>query len=160
MSVIDAARNVADDFPGGAKALAQRIDKNPFSLMHELSGTGTAKLGLLDSVKITRASRDLRILNAFADEFGCVVLPLPEALQADGSDSMQHLSVLAKEFGDVVQEVSASHADGDISANEMARIERQWSELVAAGQRLVAQLRSKHEESKPAHLRQVPSRAA
>lgn len=160
MSVIDAARNLADDFPGGAKALAQRMDKNPFSLMHELAGTGTAKLGLLDSVKLTRISRDLRILNAFAGEFGCLVLPMPEALQADGSDAMQHLAVLAKEFGDVVQEVSASQADGDISANEMARIERQWSELVLAGQQLVTRLRTKHEASKPAHLRDVSNRAA
>lgn len=154
MSVLDAARNVADDYPGGAKALAQRMDKNPFTLMHELAGTGTAKLGLLTAVKMTTRSGDLRILNEFASECGCLVLPMPEALrELHGGELMRQLARTAKEFADLVSEVSGDLADDKVSDNEMARIVREWSELVATGQTLVAGVRAKHDADKPSHLR-------
>jgi hypothetical protein len=74
-------------------------------------------------------------------------MPLPDALMVEGNDTMRNLSQLAKEFGDVVQEVSTSAADGLISANEMARVDRQWGELVAAGQRMMVHLRTLHDAS-------------
>lgn len=155
MSVMDAARNVAEDYPGGASALAPRIDKNPTTLNHELHETGAAKLGLTTAVKMTRRTGDLRILNAFAAEAGCLVLALPEALQVEGSETMHDLGLLAKEFSDVVQEVMAACADGEVTANELVRVRRQWAELVAAGQRMLHGVHVKHEASKPGALRAV-----
>lgn len=155
MDVMDAARNLAEDYPGGAKALALRIDKNPTTFSHELHGTGAAKLGLVDAVKASKRSDDARILNAFAEEMGCMVLQLPDALLVEGNVAMQDLGKLAKEFADVVQEVSLTCADDNVTANELGRVERQWGELLAAGQRVIAGLRAKHEAGKPDHLRVV-----
>jgi len=155
MDVMDAARTLAHDQPGGATALAVRMGCNGTTLNHELRETGGAKLGLRRAVLMTVLTGDLRILNAFAAEAGCMVLQLPEALQVDGNECMQDLGRTAKEFADVVQEVSASCADGDITANELQRVERQWAELVTAGQRLLAGLRARHEEGKPQHLKAV-----
>lgn len=149
MDVMTAACNVAEDYPGGARKLAADIGRNGTSFSHELSRTGSAKLGLHDAVKMTLRSRDLRILHAFATECGQMCVPLPEALMVDGDFTMQSLGAVAKEFADVVQEVSTTCADGSISANELARVERQWGELVAAGQSLLAQMRAKHEAEKP-----------
>lgn len=154
-SVLDAARNVAEDYPGGARALALRIDKNATSFAHELAETGTAKLGLATAVKMTARTRDLRILNAFATEAGCMVMPLPEALAVEGDQALQQLATLAREFSDVVGSVTDACADGAISANELARVERQFGELVAAGQALVGTLRAQHEAARPAALRAV-----
>jgi hypothetical protein len=160
MDVITAACNVAEDYVGasgkGARALAVDIDKNPVTLSHELNETGGAKLGLRTAVKMTRRSRDLRILNAFAQECGCMVLALPEALQLEGSAAMQDLGHTAKEFADVVAEVSARIADGEISENDLRAIEREWGELVAAGQGMVARLRAKRDADSAARLRAVP----
>jgi hypothetical protein len=155
MSVMDAARNLAEDYPGGAAALALRIDKNPSSFSHELHEAGIAKLGLVTAVKMTRRTGDRRILNAFAAEAGCMVLPLPEALAVEGDDAMQMVSDLAREFNDVVQAFVGAVADRDVNGNEMVGIRRQWSELQLVGQRLVGYAESLHEAGKPAHLRAV-----
>lgn len=150
MSVLDAARNMADKYPGGATALALRIEKNHNTFLAELNQTGTAKLGLLTAVMASKAARDWRILNAFASELGAMVLPLPEVMLQDGDAAIQDLGRLAKEFADVVQETSQSLSDGNISANELESVERQWGELIVAGQQLMANLRARHEASKPA----------
>jgi hypothetical protein len=156
MNVIDAARNVAEDYEGGASALALRIDKNPTTLLHELNETGTAKLGLVTAVKMSARAKDPRILNAFALQLGYMVLPLPEALAVEGNETMQDLAHVAKEFAEVIQEVTSSYADdGRISENELAKIEKQFGELLASGQSMLARIRASHEQARPAHLREV-----
>lgn len=148
-AVLDAARNLADDYPGGCQALGPRIGKPGFSLSHELKGSGTAKLGLLTAVQMTTRTGDLRILNAFAAEAHCMVLPLPEALALDGCQAMAHVANVAAEFNDVVQAFVAAVSDGKVSANELAAIRRQWGELQAAGQHLLAHAEQVHMAGKP-----------
>lgn len=146
--VMHAANNVAEDFPGGATALALAIDKNPNTLHHELAEHGTAKLGLRTAVKMTRRAKDARILNAFAASCGYMVLPMPEVLDLAGDDAMRRLSETAKEFSDLVQVVAGSLGDG-ISANELTRIRREYGELMVAGQQLMALLEAQHQASLP-----------
>lgn len=157
-AVLYAACNTAEDFPGGTSAIAAAIGKNKFSLMHELSGTGSAKLGLVDAVKIMKRAKDLRIGHAIAAEVGCMLLPLPEALLVEGDDTMRDLASVTKEFSDVMHQVSASAADGRISDNEMARAEREWAELMAAGVQMMVRLRAKHQAGRLDTVR--PLRAA
>jgi hypothetical protein len=145
MDVQTAAQNVAEDYRGaggsGARALAADIGKNPTTFAHQLVEQGGAVLGLKTAVKMTQRSQDLRILNAFAAEVGCMVLHLPETLAVEGNPAMMDLGKMAKEFADVVQEVCATCSDGDVSANELARVEREWGEVVVAGQNVIAALR-------------------
>jgi hypothetical protein len=155
MSVMDAARNVAEDYPGGARAVAARIDKNETTFSHELNETGGAKLGLVTAVKMTNRTKDLRILNAFAAEAGCMVLPLPEALNVDGNDAMHLVSRLAGEFNDVVQRFVSAVGDGEVTGNEVEAIRREWSELQAVGQKVVSYAEALHQAGKPEHLRMV-----
>lgn len=154
LSAEEAAFNVAHDFrPGGASGLARAIDYNPTTLSHEVKRQGGAKLGLATAVKMTQRSGDMRILNAFAAECGAMVVLLPEALDVAGDRTMQDLSALAKEFGDVVQAAAGALADGSVNANELAEVRRQWSELLVVGQRMMAGIEARHEASKPAFLR-------
>lgn len=153
-SIMDAARNLVED-NGGVRALAPRIDKNETTLAHELTETGSAKLGLVTAVKLSKRTGDLRILNAIAAEMGCMVLVLPDALRVEGDATMHNLAAVAKEFSEVVGQVSASCGDGQITENELKRIEREWGELLAAGQQLMAGLRAQHESEKPESLRVV-----
>lgn len=155
MNVMDAARNVAEDYPGGAKALALRIDKNHNTFSHELKETGDAKLGLLTAVKISDRTGDLRILNAFAEAMGCMVLPLPAALAVDGSDAMQLVSSLAGEFNDVIQSFVGAIKDNQVKGHQLADIRRQWAELQVVGQKMVAYAEALHEAAKPEYLRAV-----
>ena len=150
-SLLHAAANTAEDFAGGVTGMAAAIGKNKFSLMHELSRTGSAKLGLEDAAKMVRRSGDPRIANAFAEECGGVFVPLPSSLAAT-SGTLADLGKLAGEFAQLVQEVSKDAGDNDVSDNAMARIEREWSETVAAGQVLMGHLRADREarRSRPA----------
>lgn len=137
-SVMHAAQNVAEDYEGGASALARAIDKKEFTLLHELAGTGSAKLGLETAVKMTRRTRDLRILHAFAREFGQQCTPLPESLEAGDDECMLALGVVVRESGDVCQELcKCLGSDGDINDNELDRILREGGELVAAVHKLM-----------------------
>lgn len=157
MNVLDAAFNLVHDQPGGAGPLALRLGKRPGTLSHEIRHEGFAKLGLVDALKISQITGDLRILNAFADELGCMVLPLA---QSTGSDDavMRCVATLAREFSDVVASAVDADSDGKITANELAKFEGQWAELIAAGHGLLGHLRGRYEAGVPAHMRtQAPS---
>lgn len=148
----DAFRNTIDDH-GGAKTMASRVDMNHWSLSHQATESGTARAGLLVAQKVMRATGDLRIINAMAEDLGCIVSPMPAALLAHDDDAMRRLAQLAKEFADVVQAVTLTASDGEVCDNEMATLEREWSEMVAVGQGVMAMLRKMNADSKPARLR-------
>lgn len=153
-AVLDAAFNLIHDYPGGANALAPRIAKNPTTLCHEARGQGTAKLGLADALKMSAMTGDPRILNAFAGELGYAVIPLHASAAAEGG--LERLGQLAQEFADVVRTTGTALADGRVTVTELKRVEREWADLVACGQGLIAHLAQVNAEGRPKHLREVP----
>jgi hypothetical protein len=150
-NVLDAAFNLVHDYPGGATSLAPRLKRNATTLSHEVKATGTAKLGLVDAVKMSVLSNDRQILNAFAAECGCFVLPLPTVDM--GMDAFHGLADAAQEFGKWVASVADAAADGRVTANELARVDQEVAELFARAQSVRATLATLHEASKPAHIR-------
>ncbi len=144
----DAAFALVRAYPGGAESLGPRFSKNPTTLNHEVKGTGQAKLGLDDAAAMSVLSGDLRILNEFAAECDCMVLRMPTCLD-DGNGAMLQVARMAREFGDLVSSVSDVMADGQVTANELTRVRREWSALLAEGQALLAHLEAKHEEAIP-----------
>lgn len=155
MSVLDAAYNVVHDHPGGASALAPRLGKRSDVLSHEVKAYGSAKLGLVDAVKVTELTGDLRILHAFAVQCGQVCVPLPDGLSAvvDGQQVLVALGKASHEFAQLCAEVCAGLADGTISDNELARIDRESGQLVAMLHVLSGSIRANNLAAKPAVLR-------
>lgn len=141
MNVLQAAFNVIHDAEGGAQALGRALGKRDGVLSHEVNpNRHDAKLGLADAVKISVLTGDRRIANAFASEVGCMLVPLPAAgVGCDGAAAKT--AALAKEFGELMAELSVDLADGQVSDNERSRIEREGGELVAALQQLLAEVR-------------------
>lgn len=148
MNLLDAAYNLVADYPGGAHSLAPRIGKGVSTLSHELTATGTAKLGLLDAEKMTELADDNRILSAWATARGQMLLPLPKIAAQLDDDCMIRLAGSAKEFGEVCSEVASDLADGTITDNELARIDRETGELIASLQSLRASLAVRNQASK------------
>lgn len=134
----------------GAANLAPVLSKTPGTLSHEVSPTTPhAKFGLADAVALTKWTGDLQILNAFAAEAGCMVVPL--LAEVPGTEGVaSRTAQLAREFGELMMELSTGLADGHVSGNELGRIEREGSELMAALQHLLAQVRSIHQRDVPA----------
>ncbi len=152
-AVLDAAFHLVHDYPGGAVSLAPRMGKSGTTLSHECKATGTAKLGLVDAVKLSHLTGDLRILNAFASECGCLVLPMPAP---DGAvDTFHALAEAAREFGKFVTSVADAAADGQVTANELARVDGELASMLAASQAIRATLAQIHEAGKPSALRAV-----
>ena len=149
MNVADAAYNVGEDYrDGGTAGLARRMGKNPTSLSHELTRTGTAKLGLLDAVKMSVMSGDLRILQAFADACGMTLVPLPPPSGLSTQECIQRLGVASERFGLVAADTCAILADGKVNSNELARFRSEKGNLSNAMHQLDQALAAKCEEGR------------
>lgn len=154
-AILDAAYHVVHDYQGGAESLAPRLKKSYTTLCHEVTATGSAKLGLLDAVKITDFSGNLSILRAWATHAGQQLVPLP--IVGDPSDEcLVRVATMAREFGELVTEVTSDLGDGSISDNEMGRIQREAGELIGAVHQLLGALQQRNLMSKPPRERQVP----
>ena len=156
-NVLDAARRVAKAYPGGIDALALRLTKHPTTLRHELAGAPNYKLGAEDLEEMTQLAMAVSQPNALEalctlnTNCGQLAIPLPEALAGAGGDTMRRLGEVAKEFSDLVREVSARTADGDVSSNDLKAIDKELSELIGSAHALRADLGRQHEADKLNH---------
>lgn len=131
VDVMLAAYHLVNDHPGGASTLAPLLGKVPATLSHEVNPNyPTAKFGLQDAVTLSTFTRSTLILDAFASQMNAVVVPLPDAQSA--GTTFAALSTMATEFADLVAKVTDAVADGRVSPNELAAVQREASHLVAA----------------------------
>lgn len=91
MNVDDAAYAVVHAYPGGADALAARMNKSAAVLRSKVRPTcDTHHLTLREAQHITALTDDPRILEAFAQDTGRIVLKMP----VDGDDQVSDMAVL------------------------------------------------------------------
>lgn len=140
MSVADAAYNVVHDYPGGAAALQVRMGKT--NLSGEVNpNVPTAKLSVGDAVTVQLMANDFRILYAMAAQCQHFPpVPMPEGLGLGDQPCMRTLSQTAKEFSDVVSATAEALAKDSVSDNDLAKVAKEWSELIVMGQTLMQQL--------------------
>jgi len=156
MNVQTAAFNLVHDHPGGTSALAPLLGKSTSTLNHEVDPNyPTAKLGLADALKLTLLTKNHSILNAFAMACHCMVVPLPACSDSDDDDTFQSVTRVAREFAELISQVSEVTADGAVSDNELRRVEREATELVAAIQAVLTALKLRNERSRPKMFREV-----
>lgn len=91
MNVDDAAYAVVHDYPGGADALAARMNKSAAVLCSKVRPNCTTHhLTLREAQDITALTDDPRILEAFARDTGRIVLKMP----TDADDQVSDMAVL------------------------------------------------------------------
>lgn len=148
MDVLTAAYHLVHDYPGGPASLAPRLDKSASTLAHECQpGYPGAKLGLQTAVRMSVLAGDRRILNAFAADMGCMVVPATAPALTD-LQALQALGALAAAFADVVQETTGAMVDGQVSDNELHRLEREGGELLVALQQVLQVARANNQRSR------------
>lgn len=156
--VLDAAYHTVHDYPGGAPALAARLGKRPAVLCHEVApgpSNASAKFGLMDAMRIMAMTGDHRVLFSACGALGYVAVPTPEHHQT-GDDAVDVAAALSaacdatQRWGELIGSVGDSPRDGRVTGNELARIAKEWGQVVAAGQHLVALVTEIHEAGKPA----------
>ena len=144
MSISDAAYNVVHQYPGGAAALQLRMGKTNLSGEVNPNVKG-AKLSIEDAVTVQNLANDYRILYAMAaDCRHFLPLPMPDGLELADDQCIKTVSELVKESADVVTATVESLADGDVSDNDLARFDRECSELMIKMQQLRHQLACKN----------------
>jgi hypothetical protein len=160
MNILEAARDLAKNYPGSYGAMAQRLGKHPDTLRREVNASPGFKLGLEDAEEMTQFAREvaqtnaLVLLSAFAANCGQMLMPLPGSPQQQ-DECMVRLAALAREFSDLVAEVSGDLSDGHVSGNELKRIEGKGGEVISALQSLLASVHSRHEAGKPSNIRRA-----
>ena len=158
MHAVDATRLTMRSYPGGIAAIALRMGRSASSLEKETRCQPGHKMGLLDALEVMQLAREARsdhalaALNALADALGCMVLELPAREDVDSS-TVVDVAALMRECAELVTEVVDADADRIITRNELARLERSWGEVVAAGQAMLLRLRARHAAGKPASER-------
>lgn len=154
MNLRDSARNLARRLHGGIEAWSLRVGKNPTSGRHELAGTAGYKFGLEDAELLTQFAMEsgvpdpLQILNTFAANCGAMVIPLP-GLYESGVSTMEDLASAAKEFAEFVATSAQASADGKVTSNELADVDKELSHLIGCAQRVRSGLAAIHEGDKP-----------
>jgi hypothetical protein len=139
MNAMDAAFLVAHEYPGGAKALGERMGMTDLSdrvnpnLSHRI-------LGLQQAVMMQLLAKDYRVLYAMALELNHLPpVPLPEGL-AGSEVCHQTMSALALECGALMAEVVHDLSDNKVTTVELNAARRKWATLVATGQQLLQQM--------------------
>jgi len=161
--ILDAFQRLAQAYPGGVAAVAQRLDKHPGTLRHELCppAGSSAKLGVEDALQIMRLCQQLGMpgalvpLDKIEAEFDRHAVPLMVPRNDLEADLAVDLAKLALRVGQLAEEVAEDARDGEINANELRRIEANGEALLVAAHTLLAHCRAKHEASKPANLQRV-----
>lgn len=133
-----ACYHAVHDYPGGVGAIAGMHGKNAAVLQNKLNpNLNSHNLNISDLEMIAITTHDTRILQSICSWFGAgyYVLPLCDT---DETGLLEKSSVLARELGELMGAVSSALADGKVNQDEVAEMERQLLEMMAAGQALVA----------------------
>lgn len=118
MNVADAAYAVVHDYEGGSESLAPRLGMSAAVLRAKVNrNTDRNILSLREAVDITVLSGDLRILEAFAAELECTVMPIESAM-GQGATVLSTLMQRSVAEGELMRTVHDALQDGVISSNE------------------------------------------
>lgn len=124
LNVLDAAFNVAHDYPGGIPALAQRMDISPNVLQKKFDpNVDTHHLHLVQAVKAEIITKDYRILYAHAEALGYLVWKKPE-VQNDGNGLLDDLVDVNTSSSAVLAEFQKMYADRKVKRRELKRFDR------------------------------------
>jgi hypothetical protein len=149
MNSLDALRLMVDAYPGGREAVALRRGKSPEVLRKELAGAPGFKLGVVDACAI--AAMCAEVGSEHADAYalavaahgGTQVVPLPRR-EDGGADLVQRASAMVREAADVMSSVATAMADGAVSRNDLAAIEKEAAEASAAILSVLCAVRAAH----------------
>lgn len=130
MNVQDAAHLIGSEYPGGAKALAVRMDIGAAVFTGKLSPADKAHvLGLVESVRMQQLAGRFDILYAMAEELDHVCIRKPAFESADVSEATATVCV---EFGQFLNEVTETMKDKTVTKNELKRMQKELTELIAS----------------------------
>lgn len=149
---LEAARRVAQDYPGGIAALARKLGRNPQVLAHQLNPEQEHhNLGLATAVAMTDAAEDERILDSWAALRGKVLVSVPDGSVGD-EELFDSVLLLDQLKGDFAQHLVNARRDGVIDPAEHM--------VLVSVLRKVQQQTANLEQGVGAQVRRLPEKTA
>lgn len=154
MNKRDAALLLAKRFPGGIAGAAMRLGKKEDTLRKELTGVHGYKWGSDDEETLTQLAQasgvedPLQVYSTACRNVGALLIPLPTNLPEDGN-TWRGLADVGREFTEFVTSVADSAADERYTPNELKRVEREFADVVARGQAVLAHMRAQVDAARP-----------
>jgi hypothetical protein len=129
-----ACYHAAYDYPGGLPVVAVMMDKSPHTLRKKLDpGQDSHLLTLEEATHILRITKDPRILDAIGAEGDAVWFRPDEVASAPADmDVLRTSTSLMERAVAVISELESALADGDIDAEERARLDERFMRLSQA----------------------------
>lgn len=162
MDITLALQRAVRAYPHGTQALAAAMGMSATTLNHKTSPTyPTQFCSPEEMLQLMEITGDDGALHALAHARHCVLVPLPQRGEAGGDETLTALLLDAvREFAEATEAVTKavqekSAGKREIKANELATIESEGTQAIAAIQQLMAWAARAHEDTKPAHLRAV-----
>lgn len=156
MDFTRALQRMVRRYAGGSAALAARMDMSVTTLSHKASPTYEGQFFSPEEiVQLTDETNDNDSVNKLCEHRGGIFMPMSTAL-ADLTDP--ELAVVMRETAEFVTAMAKSKTKLSpggtrTTANELADIEREAAEAIAAIQEAVRRARADHMAAQPAHLR-------
>ncbi|MBB1599949.1 phage regulatory CII family protein [Variovorax sp. UMC13] len=158
-AILDALRRGVDHLPGGRPVVALRLGKSDDVTRKEISGTSPShKLGAVDALAMAVMCVEAGSPNAYdyaiavATECGGR-FELASSNCDGGGTPVQRVTSLVRETSDVTTTVIDAMADGVITDNELALIEREIAEAEGVLQKLRQSARAVNFRGKPDAVR-------
>lgn len=133
-----ACYHAVHDYPGGVAALAGMHGKNAAVLQNKLNpNQDSHRINISDLEMIAISTHDPRILQTVCSWYGAGYFMMP-VCDTDETGLLEKSAELTRELGELMSSVSSALVDGKVDADEVAEMEKQLMELMAAGKSLVA----------------------
>lgn len=157
-TTIDTLRRAADHFPGGRVVASVRLGRNDEVHRKELGSSPTHKMGAADALALARLCCEAGTPHCHdyaahvAEECGGK-FTLGMSEEAAAVPPLNRVADLMRETSDVTTSVIGAMADGVITDNELAQIEREVAEAECVLRRLRQAARVVNLRGKPVALR-------
>lgn len=124
----------------GAVALAPRLGMRPNTLSNKANPLCEHELKLSESIPLQLIADNFAILNAYASSLGHCAVRLPESDQVGDTALLDAYCTMHAELGDFAEDMRAALADGQVSADEVARMRKAFDSTVRAGLSVLARM--------------------
>lgn len=148
MNIQDAAHLIGHEYPGGAGALADRMNISRAVFNSKLNpNTPTHHLTLVESLRMQQLAGRCDVLFSMAEELGFICLPMPNESH---TDLHAEIGRVCQEFGQYIAQVTDAIKDNKVTANELKRCAKELADLVAVANNLQATLAAMNQRARPA----------
>lgn len=151
MDITRALYRAVHAWPLGTDALAAALNMSRTSLLHKVNPAYPgAHPSPEEGLAIMQTTGDHGAHHTQGALLGYIHLPAPSLLTTGSDETAAELAASVREFGEFITRAASDLADGRCTANELANIEREGGEAMAAMQRLLALAKRMHAAGVPA----------